>query len=675
MKTRLLFTFAIVWVVLSLMGCTCYHPIEPYEEDIRTVSKSWNDKTDETSSTLLSQIRNEPFGYYLFKRIKGEATNTTRSLGTRASDLNLSILKPLLQELTGGEDLARKNKKILTDLYRDEYHQIRMKRERNTQVVRENDKVPSNLRALCLSGGGVRSASFNLGVLQALHKLEILTDMDYLSSVSGGTYISGWYMSHWDQIGGDNALFNPAGPQMRNILEEGNYLSSSHASKNYTDLGMSFLMHMSTVPFHWVFNVVLDFDWNIDFPYLFHPMRTKYRDGLKRAYLEESDLVPRKDYSSHLRKKSVLPKNLYLADLKPENILDQTSETLRPFWIANAGIGLRDDQTLFKNQFGDVFEMTPLRCGSDAIGYVRSDKSIPWTGLPYVLGMSGAAVSMNEIRFPGTTRLLIGAMNLDLGYFIDSWHPNWNYGNVCYEPGDRFCQDRLNRLRANFKWVLGMIEPLNLIFASQGSETGHDRTLKAKRYFISDGGHFENLGALSAIRRGCRFVIISDGSYDPFVITPRETVESVYDKEKRNAQANSEMKQLSLRLKNELNADLEIRLNIEEQIKHSVTTGTVRFFRALREDPEKNEIVNVLYIKPLYELEKDAEGYLHLESYKASQKGGQFPQETTADQYFSEKQLSAYRDLGYRTVMNNRKMFEDMQKEWGKEIGRKESTQ
>ncbi|HEX2826292.1 MAG TPA: patatin-like phospholipase family protein [Burkholderiales bacterium] len=45
------------------------------------------------------------------------------------------------------------------------------------------------LSAVALSGGGVRSASFNLGVLQRLHELGLLTKADYLSTVSGGGYI------------------------------------------------------------------------------------------------------------------------------------------------------------------------------------------------------------------------------------------------------------------------------------------------------------------------------------------------------------------------------------------------------------------------------------------------------------------------------------------------------
>ena len=47
----------------------------------------------------------------------------------------------------------------------------------------------SDIIGLALSGGGIRSAAFCLGALQALHKTGIIKKVDYLSTVSGGGYI------------------------------------------------------------------------------------------------------------------------------------------------------------------------------------------------------------------------------------------------------------------------------------------------------------------------------------------------------------------------------------------------------------------------------------------------------------------------------------------------------
>ena len=54
------------------------------------------------------------------------------------------------------------------------------------------DALNMNLVGLAFSGGGIRSATFNLGMLQGLAELELLGQFDYLSTVSGGGYIGGW---------------------------------------------------------------------------------------------------------------------------------------------------------------------------------------------------------------------------------------------------------------------------------------------------------------------------------------------------------------------------------------------------------------------------------------------------------------------------------------------------
>jgi Patatin-like phospholipase len=57
----------------------------------------------------------------------------------------------------------------------------------------ENDTqaalLKQNLSALCLSGGGIRSATFSLGALQVLATHGLLGKFDYFSTVSGGGYI------------------------------------------------------------------------------------------------------------------------------------------------------------------------------------------------------------------------------------------------------------------------------------------------------------------------------------------------------------------------------------------------------------------------------------------------------------------------------------------------------
>ena len=65
-------------------------------------------------------------------------------------------------------------------------------RERDMIVARRKAakvNAADPLVGLAISGGGIRSATFGLGVLQALAKADVLKKVDYLSTVSGGGYI------------------------------------------------------------------------------------------------------------------------------------------------------------------------------------------------------------------------------------------------------------------------------------------------------------------------------------------------------------------------------------------------------------------------------------------------------------------------------------------------------
>jgi len=99
-----------------------------------------------------------------------------------------------------------------------------------------NEGSPTEpLAALCFSGGGIRSATFNLGVLQALARCKVLARFDYLSSVSGGGYIAGWFeawrrSAHGDVFTemGKRTLDDPLAPEpgpIDHLREYANYLT------------------------------------------------------------------------------------------------------------------------------------------------------------------------------------------------------------------------------------------------------------------------------------------------------------------------------------------------------------------------------------------------------------------------------------------------------------------
>ncbi|CAN5810553.1 hypothetical protein BH11VER1_BH11VER1_03780 [soil metagenome] len=109
---------------------------------------------------------------------------------------------------------------------------------------------PSNVVGLALSGGGVRSATFALGVLQALAEKGRLRQIDYLSTVSGGGF-TGSFLGRLftrdrvsaveDPVGRaeDILKHNSSGP-MRWLRTQANYLFSSGTDDVLIGLGVFF---------------------------------------------------------------------------------------------------------------------------------------------------------------------------------------------------------------------------------------------------------------------------------------------------------------------------------------------------------------------------------------------------------------------------------------------------
>ncbi len=99
----------------------------------------------------------------------------------------------------------------------------------------EREKIASQLVGLSFSGGGIRSASFNLGLLQALYDKKLLRHVDYLSTVSGGGYTGACFSSivlhpdtrlEWEvngtrPSGGNSAEPNEESPQDAFPLAQG----------------------------------------------------------------------------------------------------------------------------------------------------------------------------------------------------------------------------------------------------------------------------------------------------------------------------------------------------------------------------------------------------------------------------------------------------------------------
>ncbi len=95
---------------------------------------------------------------------------------------------------------STKNKKQQVEFIND-FEQVQQAElnwiKRRRSAVDQSEAGP--LVGLALSGGGIRSATFNLGLLQALSRKKTLPQIDIISSVSGGGYIAScfsWIRNH-----------------------------------------------------------------------------------------------------------------------------------------------------------------------------------------------------------------------------------------------------------------------------------------------------------------------------------------------------------------------------------------------------------------------------------------------------------------------------------------------
>jgi len=128
----------------------------------------------------------------------------------------------------------------LHEVLREEYQALRpgvdFSGENTSEVLEKLRRQEKPLSALCISGGGIRSATFALGALQGLVGHGLLDQFDYLSTVSGGGYIGSWLTAWIKRAGGlenviprlrPNAEPVPSGEvdPIGHLREYNNYLS------------------------------------------------------------------------------------------------------------------------------------------------------------------------------------------------------------------------------------------------------------------------------------------------------------------------------------------------------------------------------------------------------------------------------------------------------------------
>jgi len=119
------------------------------------------------------------------------------------------------------------------DIARDENDAVTTRRKKKNIVTPTgNDAI-----GLALSGGGIRSATFSLGVVQVLADKGYLQEVDFLSTVSGGGY-TGCFLTQ--RLGNDEVLAEvavPHGPDpdpVRHLRQHAKYLSVNNLKEKWS---------------------------------------------------------------------------------------------------------------------------------------------------------------------------------------------------------------------------------------------------------------------------------------------------------------------------------------------------------------------------------------------------------------------------------------------------------
>jgi hypothetical protein len=145
--------------------------------------------------------------------------------------------------------------------------------------------------------------------------------------------------------------------------------------------------------------------------------------------------------------------------------------------------------------------------------------------------------------------------------------------------------------------------------------------------YLSDGGHFENLGIYELVRRRCRYIIACDAGCDP---------------DYRFEDLGNAIRKIRIDLGVDIRIDVQS-LIPDPQTKRSrshCAVGTIDY-----RDQQGQEIRGyLLYLKASLTGDEPAD----VRQYQAEH--GDFPHQSTADQWFSESQFESYRGLGLHAL-------------------------
>jgi hypothetical protein len=304
--------------------------------------------------------------------------------------------------------------------------------------------------------------------------------------------------------------------------------------------------------------------------------------------------------------------------------------------VLNLSLNLAGGEKLqWQDRRAESFTVSPLHAGSYWLGYRRSFRyggEEDGISLGAAIAISGAFVSpnMGYMMTSPVVRFLMTLFNVRFGWWLGNPGPAGDKTpileriiNAVLKPFG-FPVERPFRLRSP---GLSVIPIVTEAFGSTDDKSSY--------VYLSDGGHFENLGLYEMVLRRCRFIVVSDASTDP----------------------DYSFQSLAMSVR-QIRVDLGVPIDISElSVNEPSQTmrgkycaiGTIRYSCVDRDPMDKTSKDEdydgvLIYIKPslIGEEPRDVINYW--------QGSSGFPQEIIVDQWFSEAQFESYRALGSHII-------------------------
>jgi hypothetical protein len=293
--------------------------------------------------------------------------------------------------------------------------------------------------------------------------------------------------------------------------------------------------------------------------------------------------------------------------------------------VVNICLNLTSGHNLaWQQRKAETFTVSPLHCGSFQLGYRKTNEygggsAPPGDGISLgtAVTISGAAASPNMgYHSSPALAFLMTLFNARLGWWLGNPGPAgnsklWRRLDAYKRSGPRFA--------------------LRPILAEA---FGHSDNTSPYVY-LSDGGHFENLGLYEMVLRRAHLIVVADGSQDP-----QSHFEDLAGAVRKI--------RIDLGIPIDFIGGIPIYAKDDKEHKADAryyAVGLIRYSCADRDlsgDPAKDGVI--IYIKPAITGGEPVD----ITNYASTSRA--FPHESTADQNYTEQQLESYRALGSHVI-------------------------